>query len=43
MTPIHHSMMSHQPNDTKFKIYCHYVETLINILNHPIKIKHLTS
>ena len=24
MTLIHHSMMSLQPNDTKFKIYCHY-------------------
>ena len=26
MAPIHHSMMSLQPNDTKFKIYCHYAQ-----------------
>ena len=43
MTPIHHSMMSHQPNDPKYKICCHYAELLINILNHPSKIKHLVS
>ena len=42
-TLIHHPRMSHQPNDTKYKICCHYTEMLINILNHPIKIKHLSS
>ena len=26
MTLIHHLMMSLQPNDTKFKIYCHYAQ-----------------
>ena len=43
MTLIHHPRMSHQPNDTKYKICCHYAEMHINILNHPIKIKHLAS
>ena len=43
MTLIHHPRMSHQPNDTKYKICCHYAEMLNNILNHPIKIKHLAS
>ena len=43
MTLIHQSMMSHQPDDTKYKICCQYAEMLINILNHPIKIKHLAS
>ena len=43
MTLIHHTRMSHQPNDTKYKICCHYAEMLINILNHPIKIKHESS
>ena len=43
MTPIHHPRMSHQHNDPEYKIFCHFAETLINIFNHPIKIKHLAS
>ena len=43
MTLIHHPRMSHQPNATKYKICCHYAEMHNNILNHPIKIKHLAS
>ena len=43
MALIHHPRMSHQPNDPKYKICCHYAETFISILNHPIKIKHLAS
>ena len=39
MTLIYHPRMSHQPNDPKYKICCHYAEMLINILNHPIKNK----
>ena len=42
LTPIHHPRMSHQPNDPKYKKCYHYAEMLINILNHPIKIKHFS-
>ena len=43
MTPINHPRMSHQLNDTKYKICCQYAETLTcffngegAVVNHPI-------
>ena len=40
MALIYHLRMSHHPDDTKFKIWCQYSNTLNNILNQPLKCVH---